>query len=1013
MVLTRAATAAIAVIVCALVLAGFLILPGGCNPASAEAGDSFRVARLVGEDGREMVAITVSGKPSPLSPEAVNTPDPDTQLGTKALSEVPAFDWSYGCSATSAAMLFGYYDRSGYGNMYAGPAGGGVCPLDNSIWGDTRYPSITCHECPLSATCLGVDNRTSAGHVDDYWIDYNSRSDDPFITAGWAEHIQGDCTGDFMGTNQSRLGNRDGATTFYYYTSGDPLHDYQPSDPERRDGGHGMRLFAESRGYAVAVNFNQYIRGQGSNPSKGFTFSNFVEEIDAGRPVLIQLEGHTVLGFGYSTSGNQIYIRDTWDHSAHQMTWGGSYAGMEHYGVSVIRLAEPTTPLVVTDDASDVTDTSATLNGSLAHLGPAASVEVSFEWGLISGSYTGDTESEIMTATGPFSCHLGDLTPGTTYYYRAKRVSDETGYGIETSFTTTTTPPSVVTGNATRITATAATLNGSLASTGSAEDASVSFEWGTAAGEYLQETAPQTLAAAGPFSFGLSGLSPGVTYYYRAKAVGHGTSYGDQESLVTLTVPPSVVTGQPTAVAARAAMLNGSLVDLGTAASASVSFQWGTSSGSYSSQKILVAMTATGPFSYYLGGLTPGTTYYYRARAVGDGTGYGLEQSFTTLTLPPTVTTQDVAEVGVDSARLDAYLGSLGSAASVDVSFVWGTSPGSYPNEHVAGTMTSAGPFQAELPNLAPGATYYFRARAAGEGVSYGAEKSFTTSTTPPSVTTTAATAVGTNQAWLHGDLTGLGTAPAVVVSCQWGTRPGYYSGETEPQMVTDIGPFGCALPNLNPGTTYYYRAKAAGDSTSYGLEQSFATATLPPSITGVEATGVTADAAKLEADLASLGTANCVDVCFQWGTNAGDYDGQTSAIPAVAPGTVSAQVTGLLPETTYYFRAAAAGVHGVCYGMEGSFITPAVPPSMVMGQAGAIAEATATLSVNLVALGSAESVDVFFKWATTPGGPYTEESPSQTVTSTGAVSIEIGGLTPDTTYYYVAASSGDLVTCS
>jgi hypothetical protein len=61
-----------------------------------------------------------------------------------------------------------------------------------------------------------------------------------------------------------------------------------------------MRLFAESRSYTVVTNFNQYIKGYAS-PTKGFTFADFVTEIDAGRPVLIQVEGHTMIGYGYDT----------------------------------------------------------------------------------------------------------------------------------------------------------------------------------------------------------------------------------------------------------------------------------------------------------------------------------------------------------------------------------------------------------------------------------------------------------------------------------------------------------------------------------------------------------------------------------------------------------------------------------------------------------------------------------------------------------------------------------------
>ena len=41
-------------------------------------------------------------------------------------------------------------------------------------------------------------------------------------------------------------------------------------------------------------------------------------------------------------------------------------------------------------------------------------------------------------------------------------------------------------------------------------------------------------------------------------------------------------------------------------------------------------MTAPGPFPFILEGLDPGTTYHYRAKGVGDGTGYGPDKVFTT-----------------------------------------------------------------------------------------------------------------------------------------------------------------------------------------------------------------------------------------------------------------------------------------------------------------------------------------------------------------------------------------------
>jgi len=270
--------------------------------------------------------VVPGGLPPTVKMKAARVPIPNLAAGINVLTNVPVFDWSYGCSATSGAMLAGYYDRTGYPNMYSGPTNGGLCPLDNSTWG---YG-----ECPLSATHQGIDGRTVRGHVDDYWVSNLSPADDQFITNGWPEHTSADCTGDFMRTNQSTYGNVDGATTFYYW--GDGSQFTNTGYPE--DGGYGLELFLESRGYTVTNRFNQYIVEQGL--TYGFSFAQFQQEIDAGRPVLIQVSGHTMLGIGYDTTGSLIYIHDTWDYTVHQMTWAGTYFGMGHYGVTVVGLAD-------------------------------------------------------------------------------------------------------------------------------------------------------------------------------------------------------------------------------------------------------------------------------------------------------------------------------------------------------------------------------------------------------------------------------------------------------------------------------------------------------------------------------------------------------------------------------------------------------------------------------------------------------------------------------------------------
>ncbi len=375
-----------------LVVFGGTIIPAQVQ-AQANSLDRYIAERGM-YNGKEIVRIIVPGRPPAIRlsvPAFVPAPNPSA--GTNSLSNVPALDWSYGCSATSAAMMFGWYDAQSYSNMYAGPTNGGLFPLNNSVWGSG--------ECPLSATHMGKDGLVTRGHVDDYWISYGSTADDPYITGGWTAHANADCTADYMGTNQSAFANSDGSTTFYNYTNGSRLYDFSAYEPSRRDGCHGLKLFAQSRGYTVSSNYSQYIY---PNPvqttiTQGFTWTDYKAEIDAGRPVLIQVEGHTMLGYGYNDDGsNTMYIHDTWDYSAHSMVFGGSYSGMKHYGVTTLTLGSPGT---VTATIDSVTPNPQAVGSSVQCVGHAnttypATTITAYEWRA--GATTIGTTATLTTS---------------------------------------------------------------------------------------------------------------------------------------------------------------------------------------------------------------------------------------------------------------------------------------------------------------------------------------------------------------------------------------------------------------------------------------------------------------------------------------------------------------------------------------------------------------------------------------------------------------------------------------
>jgi hypothetical protein len=218
-------------------------------------------------------------------------------------------------------MMMGYYDINGYDGLnYDNLTPGGTAELSN--YGNPG--------------ALANSMIASNGHIADFYHTppgYLGSGDDTYTGRAF------NSLADFMGSSQDSVGNVNGSTTFYYWSNGARTYakDVYNGGVSDFDGMFGMAEYFHYSGYSgdpsTDTNFySQYIDTLGL--TYGFTFADYMAEINAGRPVMIQVEGHSMFGYGYNDVNLTIYLHDTWSAGMHSMTWGGSYYGMYQYGVA-------------------------------------------------------------------------------------------------------------------------------------------------------------------------------------------------------------------------------------------------------------------------------------------------------------------------------------------------------------------------------------------------------------------------------------------------------------------------------------------------------------------------------------------------------------------------------------------------------------------------------------------------------------------------------------------------------
>lgn len=388
----------------------------------------------------------------------------------------------------------------------------------------------------------------------------------------------------------------------------------------------------------------------------------------------------------------------------------------------------------------------------------------------------------------------------------------------------------------------------------------------------------------------------------------------------------------------------------------------------------------------------------------------------TTLTMP-VVTTDDVSNITTVSATSGGNVISEGGSTVTAKGICWNTSP----NPTIANSYTTngsgTGVYVSSITGLQPAVTYYVRAYASNFfGTIYGEEKSFTTPSLIPTVTTQAVTGITASGATGNGNITVLGGPHPTQYGICWSTSPNptTANSKTEEGAASATGPFTSDITDLAPNTTYYVRAYAVNTvGTAYGDELSFTTLSNILIVSTQAVTGITESSATGNGTMVNLGLPAPYQHGVCWSTTANptinDYKTE-EGVPSL--GAFTSAITGLTVYTTYYVRAYALSATDTVYGDEVSFTTLPVAPVVTTQAVTDIAAGKATGNGNITTLGVPAPSQHGLCWNTS-ANPTISNSKSQNgpASSTGAFTSELSGLSPQTTYYVRAYATNAMGT--
>jgi uncharacterized protein (TIGR02145 family) len=395
----------------------------------------------------------------------------------------------------------------------------------------------------------------------------------------------------------------------------------------------------------------------------------------------------------------------------------------------------PTPPSLTTTTLSSITSVSVATGGSVVNNGGAPITARGVVWDTLTNPLVTKNRSINGSLNNIFLDTIRGLAGSRVYYVRSYATNSAgTAYGNELTFTTLTpVVPTVTINPIDLITNVSARSGGAITSDGGAAILSKGVVWSTFVNPTISNSKTTDSSGLAPFISQLTGLLGDSVYYVRAYATNAtGTGYSSQLSFRA--IPPvlaTVVTKPATTLTSTSATSGGTISFTGGAPHSEKGLVYSTTTNPTIANTKLIDNTVGLNWTTNMTGLTGNTKYYIRAYATNIiGTSYGMLDSFVTLPIVPTITTNTITTITRTTAVSGGNISSDGGSAILARGIVWNKS-----GSPVVGTDSirkdasmTTGSYTLNPGNLNSGIIYYVRAYATNAiGTSYGNQLTFTT----------------------------------------------------------------------------------------------------------------------------------------------------------------------------------------------------------------------------------------------------------------------------------------------